>query len=288
MAIRDVYLLQRSEQFYLAPRQEMTVDLSLKEAPKEPCTVLMGCVAGKCGQIEGATVKVLDRSNKPIAHTVTDQKGKFVFENILPPGEYKVIATAEGYKISTVYRLMLESRKPVSIFIWLEVSNYVNLATIYGVVYNEVNLGLANAKILIEDYDKPDIYEVLTHTNEDGEYLVYGLKPGKYRITALIEGYMPPQKISFESLPNEITCVNLFLYPDVFLQDGTISGIIEYYDKDVPNAVVALYKVEGSNHILLATKETNKSGFYLFPNVKPGEYLVKSKLETDCITDFTG
>lgn len=94
MVIRDSYLLQRSEQFNLCPRQEMTVDLSLKKAPKEPCTVLMGSVAGNCAQIEGATVKVIDRCNKPIAHTVTDNKGKFIFENILPPGEYKVIATA--------------------------------------------------------------------------------------------------------------------------------------------------------------------------------------------------
>ncbi|MGE4354689.1 MAG: collagen binding domain-containing protein [Oscillospiraceae bacterium] len=288
MVIRDIYLLQRSEQFNLGPRQEVTVDLSLKKVPKPPRTVLVGTVTGKCGQIEGATVKVFDRSNKPIAHTVTDNKGKFVFENILPPGEYKVIATAEGYQVSRVYRLMLESRKPVSRFIWLEVSNYVNLATIYGVVYNEVNLGLANAKIMITDYDKPEICKVYTQTNEDGEYLVYGLKPGKYRITALIEGYMPPDKISFELLPNEISCVNLFLYPDVSLQDGTISGKINFYGKGEPNAVVALYKVEGSGHILLATKETNKSGFYLFPNVKPGEYLVKSKMETDRITDFTG
>ena len=106
MVIRDIYLLQRSEQFNLGPRQEMTVDLSLKRVPKELCTVLIGSVAGRCGQIEEATVKVLDRNNMPVAHTVTDQKGRFVFENILPPGEYKVIATAEGYRVSGVYRLM--------------------------------------------------------------------------------------------------------------------------------------------------------------------------------------
>ncbi len=283
MVIRDIYLLQRSEQFNLGPRQEMTVDLSLKKVPKEPCTVLTGSVTGKCGQIEGATVKVLDMNNKPIAHAVTDHEGNYIFENILPPGEYIVIATAEGYKVSRVYRLLLESRKPVSIFIRLEVSDYLNFASVYGVVYNEVNLGLANAKIKITSYDKPKIYEAFTQTNEDGEYLVYGLKPGKYRITALIEGYMPPEKILFELLPNEITCVNLFLYSDVSLQDGTISGKIDYYDKDVP--VVALYKVKASGHILLATKETNESGLYLFPKVKPGEYLVKSKMETDCFTD---
>jgi len=288
MAIRDIYLLQRSEQFNLGPRQEMTVDLSLKKAPKEPCTVLTGSVTAKCGRIEGATVKVLDRNNKPIAHTVTDLEGKFVFENILPPGEYKVIATAEGYKVSRVYRLMLESRKPVSIFIWLEVSDCINLATVYGVVYNEANLGLANARILIMDYDKPEIYEAFTQTNTDGEFMVYGLKPKKYWISASKEGYFLPQKISFELTPNEIACVNLFIYPDESSTEGTVSGIIDFYGQSISNAVAALYKVEDRGHFLLATKETNESGFYLFPNVKPGEYLVKSKMETDCITNFIG
>ncbi len=99
----------------------MTVDLSLRKAPKPPCTVLSGTVAGKCGQIEGATVKVFDRSNRPIAHTATDHKGEFIFENILPPGKYKVIATAEGYKVSAEYKVILKSKKPASIYIRLKI-----------------------------------------------------------------------------------------------------------------------------------------------------------------------
>jgi uncharacterized surface anchored protein len=287
MAIRDLYLLKRSEQFILGPRQEMAVDISLKKASKQPCTVLKGSVAGTHGLIEGATVKVLDRSNKPIAHTVTDDKEKFVFENILQPGDYKVIATAEGYKVSRVYNVLLEPRKPVSISIWLEVSDYINLATVYGVVYNEANLGLANSKIVISDYDKPEICKAFSRTNADGEFLVYGLKPQKYWISASEEGYFLPQKIAFELTPNEIACVNLFIYPDESSTDGTVSGVINVYGQSNPNAVVALYKVEERGHFLLETKETNESGFYLFPNVKPGEYFVKSKMETDRKIDFT-
>ena len=286
MVIRDIYLLERSEQFYLGPRQEMTADLSLKKVPKEPCTVLTGSVTGKCGHIEGATVKVLDWNDKPIAHAVTDHQGNFIFENILPRGEYIVIATADGYKVSRVHRLLLESRKPVSISIRLKASNYKNLATVYGVVYNEVNLGLANAKILITDYDKPEICEAFSETNADGEFLVYGLKPKRYWILASKEGYFLPQKISFELTPNEIACVNLFLYPDESSTDGTVTGKTDYCGWSVPNSVVALYKVEERGHFLLAIKETNESGFYLFPNVKPGKYLVKSKIQTDHKTDF--
>lgn len=287
MAIRDIYLLQRSEQFNLDPRQEKTVDLLLKKAPKKPCTVLMGCVAGKRGQIEGATVKVLGMRNEPIAHAVTDYKGKFIFENILLPGKYKIIATAEGYKVSRVYRLFLEPRRPVSMFIWLEVSDYINLATVYGVVYNDANFGLTNAKIIITDYDKPETCKAFTQTNADGQFLVYGLKPTKYWISASKEGYFLPQKISFELTPNGMACVNLFLYPDESSTDGTISGKIDFFGQIVPNAVAVLYKVDERGHFLIATKEINENGFYLFSNVKPGKYLVKSKMETGHLSDFT-
>ena len=288
MAIRDRYLLQRSEQFILGPRQEMTVNLSLQRVPKEPCTVLTGSVSGKCGRIEGATVKVFDTNNKPIAHTCTNEEGKFVFKNTLQPGRYKVIATAEGYKVSRVYGIVLEPGKPVSIIIWLEVSDYLDLAAVYGVVYNEVNSGLATVKVMIAEYDRPEAYEALTQTNTDGEFLVYGLKPGRYWLSALKEGYILPQKIPFELTPNEKACQNLFLYPDGLSADGTVSGIIDVYGQSVPNAVAALYKVEKNGHKLLAMKETNENGFYLFPNVKPGEYLVKSKMGTDRMPDFIG
>lgn len=286
MVIRDIYLLKRSEQFYLGPRQEVTVDISLERVPKPPCTVLKGVVTGMCGRIEGATVKVFDRSNKPIAHTVVDHKGNFIFENILPQGEYKVIATADGYKVSRVYKVLLETKKPVSINIWLEESDYTHLATVYGVVYNEFNKGLDNAKIIIANYDVPENNAAFTQTNADGEFLVYALKPQKYWISVSKEGYYLPQKISFELTPNEIACVNLFLYPDNSSRDGTVSGIVDAYGQCVPNALAALYKVDESGHSLLATKETNESGFYLFPNVKSGEYLVKSKMETDSISEI--
>lgn len=280
MVIRDIYQLERSEQYYLGPRQEITIDLSLKKAPKQPDTILMGSVAGKCGKIEGATVKVLDRKNNPIMHTVTDQKGSFEIRNILPPGEYKVIATAEGYTVSSVHWLVLESMKPVTLFILLKVSDNFNLATVYGVVYDEKNSGLESVKIMITDYYEPEICKAITLTNADGEFMVYNLKPKKYWISASKEGYYLPQKISFELTPKDISSVNLFLYPDDSSISGTVSGIIDFNGQRVPHAVAALYKVEERGHFLLATKETNDEGFYLFPDVKPGEYLVKSKWST--------
>jgi hypothetical protein len=77
------------------------------------------------------------------------------------------------------------------------------------------------------------------------------------------------------------------MYPDESSTDGTVSGIIDSCGECVPNAVAALYKVEEKGHFLLAMKETNEDGAYLFSNVKPAEYLVKSKMETDRKTDFT-
>ena len=183
--------------------------------------------------------------------------------------------------------MILKSRKPVSLFIRLKVSKNINLGTVYGVVYDELGGTLADTEIQITDYDDPDAYEAFTQTIGDGEFLVNGLKPKKYWISASKDGYLLPQKISFELTPNEITFINLYLYPDESSTDGTVSGRIDHFGNGIPNAVTALYKVEGNSHTLLSTKETNDNGVYLFQSVKPGEYLVKSKKDTDHITDFT-
>ncbi len=281
MNIRDVYLLERSEQFNLGPRQEVSVNLSLKRAPQKPCTLLIGRICGKNGPIEGAAVVALSRSYKPMMHTITDHRGNFVFKNNLPPGEYRIVATAEGYRVSRFYSLFIAHKRPVSMVIWLQASDMKNHATVYGIVYDEANSGLANADVNILNGNKPENRVAVTRTIADGQYLIYGLKPGKYWLSASKKGYFLPQKAWIELTANEIACMNLFVYPDGSSTDGTVSGKIENDGKSIFNAVAALYKAEDKGHILLATKETNESGFYLFPNVKPGKYTVESKMEND-------
>ena len=218
MIIKDNYYLKRSDIFTLTPREEITVDLSLSKVPIKPCTLLLGIVEGRFGRIKNATVKIFDKSFKPIAHTLTDEKGCLYYKNTLPCGEYYVIATAEGYYNSEAYRVWLHPKKPSMVTVWLEVCYLALQTAVYGIVYDELNIPLENVNIAILEDNKMERLVAITQTNEDGEYLTCGLKAGKYRISATKEGYILPQNPTFTLYPKNYSCLNLFLYPDPHIE----------------------------------------------------------------------
>lgn len=281
MAIRDAYLLKRSPVFHLAPRQEATVDLTLEKAPKPPSTVLSGIVTGKCGPVAGATVKVFSRGWQPLAHVETGPDGRFSFFHLLPPGEYIVLASADGYRVSMEYRLRLLMNIPLSITIRLEHARYQGLGTVYGVAFDSLKKPLGEVSIFLKAEAGAGTTTAATMTNDDGEYLVYGLKPGLYQITASKPGYLLPMARTIEVLPDGIFQADLWLYPDPAASDGTISGRITHGGRPVPGAVAALYRQEYGSHRLLALSETNAAGAYLFGSAQPGDYVVKAKQEAE-------
>ena len=73
--------------------------------------------------------------------------------------------------------------------------------------------------------------------------------------------------------------MNLFLYEIIACRNGTISGQIFCKEQPVSHAIVALYRIVGDDHTLIQLKEANSSGIYLFADITPGEYLIKSKHE---------
>lgn len=280
MAIRDIYLLQCSNGFHLNPRQEVSVDLALYKVPVEPRTLISGQVIGSCGPLLGATVKVFSMDYTPLLHAVTDAEGRFQFRNMLYPGNYRLIATADGYSVSSNYMVFLEPKNPVNVIVKLKVSDLVNHATIYGIVRdNNSGFGLCNAVIRVYNDCNFEKIEAVSRSNEDGEYMIYGLDPGKYRITASKTGFVFQQPVFFECFPNETLPLDLFLYEDIRLRNGTVTGKIEHNGMAVPGAAVALYRVENNRHTLIAVKKTNDEGVYLFGDVQPGAYLIKAKLE---------
>ena len=286
MTIIDVLQLERSEIFTVEPRQEVSVDLSLKRVPVIPDTKLAGQVIGHCLPIAGATVKVLDRNNNPIHHVTTDSHGNFLFLNVLPAGDYYVIATADNYRTSKEYQISLRVGEGLSLTIELRPDSFLNFGTIYGTIRDNTGNKLSDAKVVIQKYDDTDETAAITTSNTDGEYLVYGLKPGKYWISAAKDCYSFNKKASFEIKPKDIVIMDLFLYEIIACRNGTISGQILYKEQPVSHAIVALYSIVGDNHSLIQIKETNSTGIYLFAGVTPGEYLIKSKYEEIEKTDF--
>lgn len=279
MTIIDEYYLKRSNKFTLEAQQEISINLSLTKVRHNPCTILSGKVLYRGDPIEHATVKVLTLDYMPIAHTITNNEGKFIFSSKIYPGKYVIVATAPGYQTSMNYPIIMQANKPISVTIFLTASQFAGSGSLYGTVHDDCGLSLSEVEIAITNNNKAENIEALTHSNNDGEYLSYGLKPGKYLISAKKEGYYLPKKIEFESIPNEVLNIDICLYKCLQQINGTISGKICHNGKAVPFAMAALYQIIGNKSILVALKETNDLGIYLFSDVKPGEYFIKAKQE---------
>lgn len=279
MPIKDSFYLQRSDSFYLEPREEVTINLSLTRVPDEPNTIFIGMVTDECCEpIPDATVKVFNLEYVPIEHTITNEHGKFCFNNILSPGKYIVIAVAENFKVSMSCMITIIPNIEIKQTIKLYKNDILYSGTVYGNVIDDTGNVLSNATVTIYCHNEPETIFAITYSNSDGEYLVYGLKKGQYLIKAEKKGYTVPDKVSFIIRQiNEFVSLDLLMYAESSMQRGTISGKIKSKGLVVPNAVVALYKIDDEKHTLVQIKEANKEGVYLFSEVSPGEYLVKSK-----------
>lgn len=278
MIIKDIYLLERSEEFNVAHREEVTVNLSLRREPVKPKTIIKGKVIDKCNNcIEGAIVKIFTLKYKPIEHVTTNSCGKFLFKDIILPGMYYVIATAPAYKVSKAYSIIVLPNSVTNLIITLDKED-CSLGVLYGHVRDGAGKGIDNAVVKLFSYNNPENIEAITHTNNDGEYLIYGLNSGKYFIISEKPGYMFSSKVSLIIEENEFTKLDLFLYEITSHRKGTISGQITSQCQEVPYAFVALYKLDNDNNsTLIKIKRCNEDGVYLFEDIDPGSYVVKSK-----------
>ncbi|WP_434799156.1 MSCRAMM family protein [Terrisporobacter vanillatitrophus] len=277
MVIKDIFLLQQSDEFFVNPREEVTIYLSLTRVPVIPNTMLTGTVCSDTGfPIRGAIVKVFSVDYVPIEHTITNDFGNFCFKNILPPGKYNIIATADDYRVSNAYQVNIWPNNRVSLCINLYKNDILNSATLYGIVREEIGTTICDATVIISDYDNPKKTIAITHSNSDGEYLAYGLKAGKYWVLASKKDYVFYEKILVSIDTKQILNLDLFLYEVIDSRKGTISGQITSKGIAVPYAVVGLYSIDGNKHTLIQIKESNNEGMYLFADVAPGKYLVKS------------
>lgn len=281
MVHKDLYLLCRSEEFHLASGQEASIDLRLKKAPPIPCTKLCGEVVGNGAQIQGATVKILNLDTQPVCHTETDRNGEFAFMDTLPPGNYEIIASADGYLISEVRYLSLKPLVPLHVTLRLTPDSNADNAALYGTVRNSENIRLPDVQVRVFSDQNAECLQNITKTNADGEYLFPDLEPGKYRISALHHGYTQPRELTVELLPKDLFHADLYLYRDLSEEKGTISGVVLCDGHAAPFAVAALYRKESGGYSLIQIQQTNSSGVYFFSGLKAGEYMVATKPEND-------
>jgi hypothetical protein len=160
--------------------EEKRIDLHLEKAT--PCykTYLAGRVFCDCVSVAGATVKVMDLNYNPLYHTITNHAGIYVFRDIIPVGDYLLIAASDHCITSIAKPVTIEKDHVAKVNFYLKESPIHKKAIVYGTLTDSFNQKtLPNVRIkLIERYSKK-VY-ACTYTNKLGQYLLYDVEPGYY------------------------------------------------------------------------------------------------------------
>jgi hypothetical protein len=278
MPVKELFVLEKSEEFCIDKCEEKDVCLKLKR-----CCETFAIVSGRvtsCGKpVANAVVKIFGDSFCPVAHTLTNCEGRYSFINCLKPGCYKMVATAEGYEVSKAVELKLESCDDKTVNFELKKDNCDKKGVLYGQVTGKHDhCAVEGALIcLFEKEDKCPVAQAFS--NAYGQYLFYNLRPGKYELRAYKQGFevTEPHIVVVEGC--DFTKADIELTPGECEFSNTVSGVICCDGHPLCGAVAALYSVDGKNECLVQLKTTNEDGLYLFYNLKPGKYVVKAKMQ---------
>ena len=285
MTIRDIYTLKVSRPIKIKPRKEATVNLKLVKVP--PCynTILTGKVSYRNIAIKNANVIVLDKNNNQISRTLTDENGIYKFINILKPGKYNVIASAIGYNISNIRKIVINEKIPRKLSFRMK----KNLININGILYGKIletgsRKPIENADVYMKTLEKDCEKVYKTTSNEDGEYLIYNILPDNYKIEIKKQGYKKVESLKLKIEKYDRILLYFDLTKNQNYNKSTISGTITFEEKPISEVAVFLYLLDKEkNEEIIQIQESNKDGFYIFSNVEKGCYIVKAKLQQKVI-----
>ncbi|WEA47251.1 carboxypeptidase regulatory-like domain-containing protein [Priestia aryabhattai] len=137
--------------------------------------------------IQGALVEVLDAQGEVVATDRTDTFGNFTIEG-LPPGTYTLRVSAKGFTTYTQQVTVVANEiEQVSIALT------VNPPSITGFVC-DVKTGERLANILIEVFNNQGALIANTLTDVNGQYAIFNLPIGVFKIKASAKYYVPESK----------------------------------------------------------------------------------------------
>ena len=285
MVIHDIYILGESDSFEIKTNEEITVNMELEKTP--PCyhTLLTGKVFNKESSIRNATVMVMDDNYVPLLSTITDETGIYKFSNILKPGKYKVVASAIGYRTSEIKTVYINQNEISKLsFILKKSEMFVN-----GIVYGKIleagsRKPIEDADLYLKSYEDDDQTIYKTKSNQSGQYLLYNIMAGKYKMIVQKKGYITTEPVILEIEKHN----RIILYFDLIRKsedyNNTISGTVIHDKRPIPRVAVFLYRLDKQEtEKIIQIQETNDNGLFLFSNVESGSYVVKGKMQNNVI-----
>jgi len=279
MASIDIYNIGYTQQFNVVGREELTKNLDLTTNTISTSGNLTGIVSSDGTGVSGATVKVYDVNDNPIEHTNTGSDGQYTIAN-LPVGSYKVTAIKDGYILPTTKAISIQSNKTTTADIDIDEDPNANLSVIYGIIRTlngETPIENAVVSLYDDGQSEPELINTVT-TNDKGQYIFAYVPAGEYYVAVSKAGYYPSQTAIIDVDSKELIDSDVTLTEDPLANTGTISGFIKDTStgRPIEDASVALYSIVNGVESIVDTTRTNVTGMYLFSNVNPGTYLVKS------------
>ena len=121
-------------------------------------------------------------------------------------------------------------------------------------------------------------YNPITHaiTNDNGNYCFKNVLPGDYKITATAPGFLVAPAIDFSIKKNETKKINIRIQSNTSTKKGFVYGIVtdQKTENRIEGVLITLF-IDSSN-IPLTQTVTNAYGQYLFCNIPPGNYYIKT------------
>ncbi len=278
MAFIDLYTVGYSPEFGITGREEKTENLNLAQNPVVNSGNLTGTVTSGGSGVSGATVKVYDINDLPVEHTNTGGNGQYTIAN-LPAGSYKVTAVKDGFLLPLPTPVVIQANKSSTANIDITPDPEDSLSVVYGIIKSSSGAPLEHANVsLYQDTQPEPTMFISASTNDKGQYIFGLIPPGDYYVSASKLGYYTGTTAVFSIGAKSIVGSNLALVEDSQANTGTVSGFIRDAVTGLPiqDAGVALYLLSGGSETVVDTTRTNANGMYLFANVNPGTYLVKS------------
>lgn len=279
MSTIDKYNLQASDQIPISGTEEKTKNFQLVASTTSQEGVITGTVTSGTTPLSGATVKVFNSADTPVAHAVTNPEGKYTIASVIT-GSYKVVAAMTGYLTPLVTPAAVVANRPTTINFSLSPDPDVSLNTLFGIIRAAGTLvplpGAIVNTFLVKDSEQTLVST--TTTNSSGQYVSPYLPNGNYIIAANKNGYDQTTSAVTPLSTAEIASIDMTLYANTETNTGTISGIIVDSVTQLPigSAAVALYEVVGTTETLIKLTKTNSAGRYLFGSVDASNYIVKA------------
>src|SRR2546421_7589454 len=159
----------------------------------------------------------------------------------------------------------------LSAFLLLAATPHLNAqttsGTLLGLVRDKAGHGLSETKITVENEENGN--RRATRTDEAGNYTIFNLPPGAYKITASKDGF---REQTIKGFPIQFNQKNVIRLPLFTLLTATLNGkVIDTAGNVLPGArIIVVGKRDNASHETVA----NYAGFYSLPDLPYDLYTV--------------